>query len=109
MNWKIVPVVTKQKSKPVAKKTLTLEEKIAERMNLGGVTKIAYLAVSELVNQGRADFLFLREPDVSDWYTKMKTKEQTVRELIADEERKEQVKKNALAKLTAEEKKLLGI
>lgn len=93
----------------MAKKTLTLEERIAERMNLGGVTKIAYLAVSELVNQGRADFLFLREPDVSDWYTKMKTKEQTVRELIADEERKEQVKKNALAKLTAEEKKLLGI
>lgn len=86
-----------------------MEERIAERMNLGGVTRIAYLAVSELVNQGRAEFLFLREEGVNEWWSKMKTKEIFVRELIEAEDRKEELRKAALAKLSTEERKALGL
>lgn len=91
------------------KKVLSMEERIAERMNLGGVTRIAYLAVSELVNQGRAEFLFLREEGVNEWWSKMKTKEIFVRELIEAEDRKEELRKAALAKLSTEERKALGL
>lgn len=86
-----------------------MEERIAERMNLGGVTRIAYLAVSELVNQGRAEFLFLREEGVNEWWSKMKTKEIFVRELIEAEDRKEELRKAALSKLSTEERKALGL
>lgn len=91
------------------KKVLSMEERIAERMNLGGVTRIAYLAVSELVNQGRAEFLFLREEGVNEWWNKMKTKEKTVRELIEAEDSKEELRKAALSKLSTEERKALGL
>ena len=91
------------------KKVLSMEERIAERMNLSGVTRIAYLAVSELVNQGRAEFLFLREEGVNEWWSKMKTKEIFVRELIEAEDRHEELRKAALSKLSTEERKALGL
>lgn len=91
------------------KKTLSMEERVAERMALTGITKVAYLALSELVSQGRADFLFLREECVSEWWDKMKKKEKREYGILLEEDKKEELKKAALAKLTAEERKLLGV
>ena len=64
--------------------------------SLSGVTKIAVIAISELVNQGKADFLFLRDEEVKNFWDKYLECENELR-------------KTALAKLTQEEKKALGL
>jgi hypothetical protein len=76
---------------------------------LSGVTKIAVVAISELVNQGKADFLFLRDEEVKDFWEKHLVKIVSIREEKERVKREQEMRKAALAKLSAEEKKLLGI
>ncbi len=59
---------------------------------------IAYAAMKALDEDGRADFLLLKNAKVREWWTAIK-----------EEERKQQVIKDALAKLNDEEKQLLGL
>lgn len=77
--------------------------------SLSGVTKIAVIAISELVNQGKADFLFLRDEEVKNFWDKHLIKIVAIREEKERVEREKEMRKAALAKLTPEEKKLLGI
>ena len=77
--------------------------------SLSGVTKIAVIAISELVNQGKADFLFLREEEVKNFWDKHLVKIVAIREEKERVEREKEMRRAALAKLTPEEKKLLGI
>ena len=76
---------------------------------LSGVTKIAVVAISELVNQGKADFLFLRDEEVKGFWEKHLVKIVAIREEKERAKREQEMRKAALAKLTPEEKKLLGI
>ena len=76
---------------------------------LSGVTKIAVVAISELVNQGKADFLFLRDEEVKGFWEKHLVKIVAIREEKERVQREQEMRKAALAKLTPEEKKLLGI
>jgi hypothetical protein len=76
---------------------------------LSGVTKIAVITISELVNQGKADFLFLRDEEVKNFWDKHLIKIVAIREEKERVEREKEMRKAALAKLTPEEKKLLGI
>lgn len=79
-------------------------EKIAD-----GDSRIILLTLAELVAQGKADFLFIEYPGISDYWHRHCT---TLGKLRAKEDailRKEELKKSALSKLTEEEKKALGI
>lgn len=76
---------------------------------LSGVTRIALVAVSELVNQGKADFLFLRDDEVKSFWDKHLAKIVIIREAKEKLQREHEMRVAALAKLTPEEKKLLGI
>lgn len=76
---------------------------------LSGVTKIAVVVISELINQGKADFLFLRDEEVKGFWDKHLAKILVVREEKERVKREQEMRKAALAKLTPEEKKLLGI
>lgn len=76
---------------------------------LSGVTRIALVTISELVNQGKADFLFLRDEEVKGFWEKHLVKIVAIREEKERVQREQEMRKAALAKLTPEEKKLLGI
>lgn len=79
-------------------------EKLAD-----GDSRILLLTLAELVAQGKADFLFIEYPGISDYWHRHCT---NLGKLRAKEDailRKEELKKSALSKLTEEEKKALGI
>jgi hypothetical protein len=76
---------------------------------LSGVTKIAVITISELVNQGKADFLFLRDEEVKDFWDKHLVKIVAIREEKERQRKNDEIRKAALAKLTPEEKRLLGL
>lgn len=74
-----------------------------------GDSRTLLLTLAELVAQGKADFLFIEYPGISDYWHrhcsnlgKLRAKEDAI-------VRKEELKKSALSKLTEEEKKALGI
>lgn len=73
------------------------------------LARIACKAMSELVEQGKADFLILRDEEVREWWEAHQEADRKARERRERKEREAQVRKEALAKLTDEEKKLLGI
>lgn len=73
------------------------------------LARIACAAMTELEKQGREDFLVLKNEEVGHWWAAHKEADRKERERIAEIERKEQVKKDALARLTDEEKELLGL
>jgi hypothetical protein len=67
------------------------------------------LTLAELVAQGKADFLFIEYPEISDYWHKHCTNLGKLRAKEAAVTRNEELKKSALSKLTEEEKKALGI
>lgn len=73
------------------------------------LARIACKAMTELVNQGKADFLVLKDNEVRDWWEKHQEDDRKAQEAKHERERKAKVKKDALAKLSAEERKVLGI
>jgi hypothetical protein len=73
------------------------------------LARIACKAMTELTEQGRADFLLLRDEEVSTWWTKHQEDDRKEREREAARKRKEEIKNAALAKLSDEEKSALGI
>ena len=73
------------------------------------LARIACKALTELEKDGRADFLLLKDEEVREWWTAHKeadAKAQAAREAKAQ---REQIRKDALAKLTKEERKALGV
>jgi len=73
------------------------------------LARIACKAMTELVEQGKADFLLIKDDEVRDWWEQHQEADRQAREAREKKEREAKIRKEALAKLTAEEKKILGI
>jgi hypothetical protein len=80
------------------------------------LARIACKAMTELVEQGKADFLVLRDDELREWWEKHQEADRKARKAEeakkrAAEEKKRlaQLRSEVLAKLTSEEKKALGI
>ena len=73
------------------------------------LARIACKAMTELVEQGKADFLILRDDEVRDWWEQHQIADRQAREAREKKEREARIRKEALAKLTPEERKILGI
>lgn len=73
------------------------------------LARIACKAMTELVKSGHADFLVLKDDEVREWWEKHQEADRRAK--AAEEERRRiaKLKKDALAKLSDEEKKVLGI
>jgi cytosine/adenosine deaminase-related metal-dependent hydrolase len=73
------------------------------------LARIACKAMTELVKQGTADFLVIRDDEVREWWEKHQEADRKAQEAKAEKARLAKAKKDALAKLTPEEKKILGL
>jgi len=73
------------------------------------LARIACKAMTELVKSGHADFLVLKDDEVREWWDKHQEDDRKAQEAKAERARKAKIKKDALAKLSDEEKKILGI
>ena len=73
------------------------------------LARIACAAMEELERQGKEDFLILKNEEVGQWWAKHKEADRKEKARLAEIERKERVKQEALARLTDEEKELLGL
>ena len=82
------------------------------------LARIACKAMDELVKQGKADFLLLKDKEVRTWYEqhvkddlKAKAEAEEKRLILEaarlEKERKAKIREDALSKLTAEERELL--
>jgi len=73
------------------------------------LARIACKAMTELVKSGHADFLVLKDDEVREWWDKHQEDDRKAQEAKLERERRAKVKADALAKLSDEEKKVLGI
>ena len=73
------------------------------------LARIACAAMTELEKMGKEDFLILKNEEVGHWWAAHKEADRKEQERIAEVERKKRVKEEALARLTDEEKELLGL
>lgn len=73
------------------------------------LARIACAAMTELEKVGKADFLVLKDDELRNWWEAHKEADRKERARIAEIERQEQVKQEALDRLTDEEKELLGL
>jgi len=73
------------------------------------LARIACAAMTELEKMGKEDFLILKNEEVGHWWAAHKEADRKEQERIAEKERRERVKKEALDRLTDEEKELLGL
>lgn len=73
------------------------------------LARIACAAMEELVKQGKADFLVLKNEEVRDWWEAHIEADRREKARVAEKERRERVKQEALDRLTDEEKELLGL
>jgi hypothetical protein len=76
---------------------------------LDRLARIACKAMTELAEQGKVDFLLLRDDEVREWWDQHQEADRKAREERELKEREERIRSEALAKLSAEEKKVLGI
>lgn len=73
------------------------------------LARIACKAMTQLEKSGRADFILIEDDEVREWWAKHKEADRKERERVAERERKERIKAEALARLSDEEKELLGL
>ena len=73
------------------------------------LARIACKALTELEKQGRADFLLIDDEETRDWWIAHKEADAKAQAAKKEEERRAQIRAEALAKLTDEEKKVLRI
>lgn len=73
------------------------------------LARIACAVMEELIKQGKEDFLVLKNPEVAEWWTAHVKADRAEKARIAEQERKARIKAEALARLTDEEKELLGL
>jgi len=79
------------------------------KAELDKMARIACAAMEELVRQGKADFLVLKNEEVRDWWEAHVKADRAEKARIAEEERKARIRQEALDRLTDEEKELLGL
>lgn len=80
-----------------------------KKINLIEMENIAIEAMTELEKNGIADLLLLKNDKLRAWWTDYKEYIAAVEAAKAEEERRERVKAEALARLSEEEKELLGL
>ena len=73
------------------------------------LARIACKALAELENNNIEDMLLLKDDEVRTWWAKHKEDDRKAKEAREARERREAKKKAALAKLSEEEKSLLGL
>ena len=73
------------------------------------LARIACAVMEELVKQGKEDFLVLKNEEVRTWWEEHVKADRKEKARIAEIERKERVRAEALARLSDEEKELLGL
>lgn len=73
------------------------------------LARIACKAMAALEENGIEDFLILKDDEVAQWWKAHKEADRKEKARIAEKERKERVKAEALAKLSSEERELLGL
>ena len=88
--------------------TTSWEYKDLQKQN-DRLARIACKAMDELVKQGKADFLILRDDEVREWWEKHQEADRKAQEEREKKQRIAKIRKEALAKLSDEEKKILGI
>ena len=73
------------------------------------LARIACKAMDALEEMGKEDFLLLKDDEVATWWKAHKEADRKERERVAEQERRERVRAEALAKLSSEERELLGL
>ena len=73
------------------------------------LARIACKALAALEENEIEDFLLLKDDEVREWWNKHKEADRKERARLAEIERKAKVKEEALARLSDEEKELLGL
>ncbi len=73
------------------------------------LARIACKAMTELVKSGHADFLILKDDEVREWWEQHQEADRKAQEAKLEKQRRAKIKKEALSKLSDEEKKVLGI
>lgn len=73
------------------------------------LARIACKALTELEKQGRADFLLIDDTEVREWWEAHKIADAKAQAKKLEQEERERVKAEALAKLSPLEKKVLGV
>ena len=73
------------------------------------LARIACKALQALEDAGKEDFLLLQDDEVREWWEAHKIADRRAQEARAEKARIAQVRRAALAKLTDEERRALGI
>ena len=73
------------------------------------LARIACKAMTALSADGHADFLLLKDEEVREWWVKHQEADRKAREAELEKQRLIKLKADALAKLSPEERKVLGI
>jgi hypothetical protein len=73
------------------------------------LARIACKALTALEELEQEDFLILKDDEVREWWSAHKEADRKEQERIAEKERKERMREEALAKLSSEERELLGL
>lgn len=86
------------------------ERKIRElKKQADMLARIACKALDELENNKIEDMLLLRDDEVRTWWKKHKEDDAREQARVAELERKNRIKEEALAKLSTEEREILGL
>ena len=73
------------------------------------LARIACKALQALEAMGKEDFLLLKDDEVRLWWAEHKEADRAAREAEEEKQRRKEAKERVLAKLTDEEKILLGL
>jgi sugar-specific transcriptional regulator TrmB len=73
------------------------------------LARIACAAMEELIKHGKADFLVLKNDELREWWGQHQEDDRKERERQAEINRRKRIKEEALARLSDEEKELLGL
>ena len=73
------------------------------------LARIACKALQALEDMGKEDFLLLKDDEVRLWWASHKEADRAAREAEEEKQRRREAKERVLAKLTDEEKVLLGL
>ena len=73
------------------------------------LARIACAAMTELVKHGKADFLVLQNDELREWWEAHQEADRKEKEREARAQKRKEIKEQALARLTEEEKEALGL
>ncbi len=73
------------------------------------LARIACKVMTALEAEGKEDFIMLQDEEVREWWIAHKIADEKERKRREAEERRLRIRKEALSKLSAEERKVLGI